>query len=389
MQICMKLMQEYGFSVHLLASYAHLARPDLLCRLKTDLWHSGVATFNFKHLQKVTNMKIIPISVSFAALFTASTGLATPILAISDLNMTHSWVINGGNSPEGITINNLSNTLVINSDAQSAVDDPAATQTDNSNFVVGNPFSDPVIPVQSERDVITTLPSLTEGALARYEYSIRVEDDPDPNEFDIISREIAQMGAAVALIDTAPVAASASSSHFIQRFYRFDNTSSDTISFNIAGSFEADLNASYDGLDGFARTSGGFDMLFDVGFGSSVQHFAVGQYLRTIEDSAPGATVSEQLLLNSGGITGMSFGASTTAIGDGGLTEASLEAENRYIFGITVDSGASLLMRTNFRQSNSVDYRPQPIIVPTVPLPASALMLVFGMLSLVGFRRRA
>ena len=330
-------------------------------------------------------MKLFPISLSLVAAFTATTSLAVPIYAISEFEMSHSFVINNGNSPEGITINNLASTLVIESEANSAVDDPAATQTTTNNFVVGNPFSDPVVPVQSQRDVVTTLPGLTEGALARYEYSIRAEDDPDPAEFDLTRRSFEQSGAAVARIETDPIAASGFSSHLGGRDFRFDNTTDQHISFNISGMFDAALSASYTGEDGFARASGGFEMLFDVGAGSNVNYFPIAPYNRSIEDSAPGASISEQLLLNSGGIMGINFGASATAIGDGGETVASFEGDSRYIFGISLDAGASLLMHTRFRQANAVEYTPQPV-VPPVPLPASLPLFIAGILTFAGLR---
>lgn len=330
-------------------------------------------------------MKRSLASFLIAAAYAAAPALAAPIFADSHLEMSHSFVINNGQSPTGITINNLSNTYFVNTNAESDVDSPLAAETVTGNFIVGNPFSDPPLAVQGERDSTSALPGGFEGARARLDYSVLTEDDPDDGEFDITRREIEQFGSAVALITSDPIAASAMSSHVSGRNYRFDNTTNELISFNISGLFNASLWANYNGDDGFARTSGGFEMLFETGPGSSVTHFPIAPYLVTTEDSAPGATVSEQLLLNSGGITGVHFGASATAIGDGTDTLARVDAENRYIFGISLDAGASLTLSTSYRQSNAVEYTPRPD-VPPVPLPAPALLLIAALTSFAGFR---
>ena len=76
-------------------------------------------------------------------LFVSGAAQAAPVSAISDLSMSHSFVINSGQSPTGIDIANLSSTLVIESDVASAVDDPGFTNSTGSSFQVGNPFADP------------------------------------------------------------------------------------------------------------------------------------------------------------------------------------------------------------------------------------------------------
>ncbi|TDL89364.1 VPLPA-CTERM sorting domain-containing protein [Meridianimarinicoccus aquatilis] len=298
--------------------------------------------------------------------------------------MSHSFVINSGQSPTGIDIANLSSTLVIESDVASAVDDPGFTNSTGSSFQVGNPFADPPLPVLSTQSDTTVNLGNGDFAVGRLDFSITVEDDPDEGEFDITRRAVVQDGHAEVFLANDPVAASGSSSHVHGRSYRFDNTTIGTISFNIAGLFEAEMVASFDGDDGFARTSGGFEMLFDLGVGSSVTYFPVAPYLVTREDSAPGAEVSELFLPNSGGIDGVFFGGSATAIGDGSDTVARLTAQSRYVMTVTVAAGQSVTMATGFRQSNAVGFAPQ---MAAVPLPAGLPMLFAGLVGLAVLRR--
>ncbi|MHA6264423.1 VPLPA-CTERM sorting domain-containing protein [Arenibacterium sp. CAU 1754] len=332
-------------------------------------------------------MKHARIALSVAAILSANTAIAAPISALSGLDMSHSFVINGGNSPEGIDIVNRSGTLEISTGATSAVDDPAAVLTEESDAVVGNPFSDPPLAAELSRSSTTLLPNGFEGAQSGFDNTNLFEADPDQDNFDITRKSVTQQGFASASITSDPIAASASSFLSISRDFRFDNTTDDLISFNIFGQFEADLLAQYTGIDGFARTSGGFNLLFDLGDGASLTHFPISVYQRSIEDSAPGATITEQLLINSGGISGVSFTASATAIGDGGTTTATFEGQNSYIFGVSLDPGASITMKTSFFQANAVEYTPQPEIA-SVPLPASLPLLIAGLMGLFVLRRK-
>ncbi|MFK7765535.1 MAG: VPLPA-CTERM sorting domain-containing protein [Roseobacter sp.] len=332
-------------------------------------------------------MKHTAFVLSVTAALTTTTVYAATLNAESQLSLSHSWLINSGNVPAGIVVNNLSNTLVIESDATTSVDDPTAVETSSNNFVVGNPFSDPIVPIDSERLNITTIDGSTPAAAASYRYTIEMEDDPDEDEFDITRRDIAQFGSARVRLEDNPVEGSASSSHLGGRDFRFDNVTNERISFNLAGAFSAELSSVIEGANGFARTSGGFGILFDVGAGSSVNYFSIAPYLTSFTDDDPGATVLELLLTNEGGISGINFGASTTAFGDGGSTEALFSGESRYIFGISIDPGASLLMQTSFRQSNSVMVEPATDLAP-VPLPASLPLMIAGLAGFAVLRRR-
>ena len=323
------------------------------------------------------------VSLTIVTMFSANAGLAATVNAESELNMFHSWLINSGNTPSGIEIANLSTTLIIDSDVETMVDDPTATETTLQNFTVGNPFSDPVVPVESYRLSQTNVPGSTDSATAILDYTIEVEDDPDEDVFDITRRDIQQTGFARVLMNENPVASSAISSHTGGRQFRFDNVTDEVISFNLVGSFNADLSARFTGANGSVYTAGGFQLLFDVGEGSSVNYFPITPYLTTINDDDLGTLVTQQYLTNAGGITGVSFGASVSALGTGGETLAGFEGGASYVFGITLDPNASLLMQTSFNQINSVIVDP----LHPVPLPAGLPLLLAGLMGLGALRR--
>ena len=285
----------------------------------------------------------------------------------------------------GIDIFNLSSTLVSDTDFMSSVDDADFTNNRNQSFQVGNPFSDPPLPVLSTGSDTTVNLATAEFAAATYNYSITTEDDPSEQNFDITRRDTEQSGAAIIELVDNLVEASAWSSHTGGRSFRFDNVTNDVISFNISGLFEAQMSASYEGEDGYAQTFGGFDMLFDLGLGAMINYFPVAPYLLNINDDDPGAFVSESFLANSGGINGISFNGSALAIGDGGDTLAELSAQSRYVFTLTLDGGASVLMQTGFRQGNAVIYSPE---VSQVSAPSMLSVFLLGLLSLVFKRSR-
>lgn len=324
------------------------------------------------------------ISVVLAAAVTGSVAQAAPIDARSQLSLTHTWLLNSGNVPGGISVENLSNTLVIDTDISTMIDDPAANEVLSQNFVVGNPFSDPIVPVQSNGLSTTAVNGNADFAIASYNYEIAVEDDPEDGVFDITRRDIDQEGLARVNMQVNQVDGTAISSHVGGRSFRFVNETNDLISFNLTGLFEAELSASVDGAPGIARTSGGFGLVFDVGQGAEITYFPVAPYLSTRTETGLGAEVSDLFLANSGGVTGVSFGASTTALGDGGFTEAAFSANSRYVFGVSLDGGASVLLQTSFFQNNSVVVEPVPDIV-TVSEPATMWVMLAG---LAGFAVR-
>lgn len=333
-------------------------------------------------------MKRIFVCSSAALVFSASTALAVPVNAESELSVFHGWLVNGGSVPDGIEVTSVPLSLIIETDAITEIDDPDAAETTLNDFVVGNPFSDPVIPVQSNRQSRTTVPGSTDSSTAIVDYTIEVEDFSDATSFDVVRRDIDQTGFARVGINDAPVQASALASHDGARDYRFDNVSNQTISFDLTGMFTADLSARFLGDDGFALSSASFDILFEVRTGSSVTFTPGAPYLTTIMDGDPGTSVSEQYLTNSGGITGVSFNASVEANGTGGSTQASYLGSGAYTFGITLDPNASLVMQTSFSQLNSIVFEPAPD-VPPVPLPAGLPLLLSGMIGLGLLRRRA
>lgn len=322
------------------------------------------------------------ILAAFATASLTSVADAAPIGAFSELEMSHSFVVNGGSVPSGIAISN-SGLLDFSTDAISSVDDPTATTSETSSFQVGNPFATPPLPVLATRNNATQLPGGFEGAAAGYDLEIASEDDPTEGVNGIIRREVTQEGSASAILLDDTIAASATSFVRNARNFTFTNVSQTRTSFNIAGQFDAFLRAEYIGEDGIARAAGGFELEFVKINSAEVTYFPVSPYLTAIDDSSPGAFVSQILQTE----TGIDFDASVSATGSGDTTLATFEGSHRYVFGLTLDPNATILMRTSFTQANSVEHIPLPDI-QAVPLPAGGLLLLSGVFGLATLGRR-
>jgi len=330
-------------------------------------------------------LKPTSISVTLAVLLSATSAYAAPISAFSELEVNHSFVVNNGNSPEGIDIGFGPNSLTIERDATTFVDHPDTVYEDDINVVVGNAFTDPPIAAQGSWLSTAIRPNGTDSALAFFSSDIVAEDDPADDNFDITRRSVRQYGEANAVIVSEPIAASAASSERITRSYLFENTTNDLISFNIAGQFDAALGAQYTGIDGFARASAVNELLFTPSAGAEITFFPVSPYLTDVVDADPGAFAFEQLDIGSNGFV---FTASTSATGMGGTTTALVDAEFRYVFSLSLEGGASVVMDTNFGQANAVDYTPQPRLAP-VPVPASLPLLIGALGGFLTLRRRS
>jgi hypothetical protein len=361
----------------------------MVCR---DFRHpDALFAFGFKtnsnrelHAMKHT---VITLPIVATALW-SSVAWAAPISATSELEMFHRYTVNSGSVPTGLRINNLFGSLILESSATSNVDDPGASTTNIPFVQVGNPFSDPATPYIAQRIDSTTINAGTEGSQSSYDLTLTAVDDPDANPADtsIVDRTVDTTGSARASITTAPVSADALSSYDVERGYTFENESDESIAFNIVGTVTASFLASYDGLDGFARASGSLFLEFQDLVGTEINYLPIAPYLRSIEDDAPGAFVSESLVTSNGAFNGFNFTAGASAIGDGGDTDASFDATFRYLFQVQMDAGASFNLITGNNQVNGVEYT--PVIAP-VPVPASLPILGTALLAFAALKRRA
>ena len=319
------------------------------------------------------------LTFGFIAVFFATAVEPSPIYARSELQLSHSMLINSGNMINGIDIGYPGTAFQTTHGATSMVDHPDAYHNEISDTIVGNIFATPPIAFQDNWLDTTALPGDSEGAQSGYNISVLLTNgDGAVNQYEPINQDVEQYGRAVAQITSEPVAAAAQSWRTFERDFTFENITDHLISFNIVGLFTAELLAEYNGEDGFARTSGGFDLLFQNGDDVRITYFAIAPYLFSSTESGAGASVSEQLLINEAGVSGVSFNASASAFGDGGTSSAHYQGESRYIFGISMDPGAFLRLNVAFRQNNAVDYSPQPQSTP-VPVPGSLSLLFVGL----------
>lgn len=327
-----------------------------------------------------------------AAIMAVSVGhaQAAPVSATSGLDITHNYIINGGNVPQGIRLSVVPGALDISSNVASTVDDPASDTAESQNVVIGDPFATPAVPFTAVRTRITTAPPSDNLAAAGYAVEATSIDDPDANPFDtsITERRIDNSGGAQLSSSTGDVALAGSSRFMIERGYQFENTSNDLISFNLIGQMTADMSASADGFGTQARTAAFMDIVFADAVGVNISYLALTPYLPNITETGPGASVTQSLF---GDDTGLTFSSVISATGSDVPSEGLFDMTFRYRFGVSMQAGASVSFLTGFNQSNGVNYTvpaPQP---PAVPLPASLPFLLVGLSAMfaAGRLRRA
>lgn len=319
-------------------------------------------------------------SILLPATFMSTAAIATNVTTASQLEIFHRYIVNSGNVPQGIQLDSLPQSLVISSDVTSSINTSGTNTTDAPNVVVGNPFTDPVIPFSAQRSVITTVPSGDQTAAAGYAVEITAIDDPFVTS--ITERIIDNSGGAQIISANGNNDAAANTRYAVERGYLFENISNELISFNIIGILEADLFATANGDGSIARAAAGMYTNFDGDTGVDIAYLALSPYLRGITDDDLGASVSD---LFTADMDGLSFSASTTAVSDGALTDAAFDMMFSYRFGISMQPGTSLEMLTGFSQVNGVEY---VVPVAPVPLPASLPFLAASLSGLFALRLR-
>lgn len=310
---------------------------------------------------------------------------AASVTVFSELGLEANLFVNSGNPVESVTIA-LAGGFVINSLASSAVDAANTDNTVTTNVQVGDQFAEPPIAAINERRDATSLQgSPLEGAQGSYLNTVLLEGEsnglPGINT-TFLTREVDLEGSATVLFASNPVNASGFSSTERSRGFTITNTSNALLSFNIVGNFAPTLSAEVTGAVGTARTTLDYSLAFTDLIDATVQHFAIAPYLTTIDDAAPGASVTQAFSVGDAGLT---FGAQ--AISDAGLGGglASISATSAYAFTLSLEAGGSMNFRESWNQRNEAFIREQAAVVP---LPASGALLVLGLGVVLGLRRR-
>ncbi|WP_375175033.1 VPLPA-CTERM sorting domain-containing protein [Pseudooceanicola sp.] len=324
--------------------------------------------------------KILCLSVFGGCLATAT--IAAPVDVFSEVDYTHAFEINSGSMPDGIVFS-LAEVLERSSDASTDLDAPVTNVIDVPSGQVGELYTDPPTPYFDRRGIAETTPDNDHAARASYNVNILQVGGDSQAGLSIVSREVDNEGAAEVISTDGSVNGSGASDFSLRRVYGFENQGPGLVTFNIAGTFSAEVLAGFDGGagTGFARSSLSYGLEIAPTDGVLVMHSATAPYLTDIEDSHQDAFVTELLDI---GEDGFDFSASASVFGPGGPVDATYSGSFSYEFQFVMASGASFTLTDRFTQINAVDY-----IAPTtpVPLPASLPLLVVGICGLAGAAR--
>lgn len=333
-------------------------------------------------------MKVFAASALAAlAIGLASPAQATPVQALSFLQMEYDFVIMGnlpfdGQSPDGITssVGGPDFSTSINSQINAP---DAVTAIDQTTTQIGCSGCEPEIPFVSNRQLRTNRADPTEFADAQWnvESTIFQDQGADVTAFAIGRQAIDRDGLAQLRITSSPAPAEAESTFGISRLTTFENTTDAEIVIPIRAEIGGDLLARYSGDDGLARTSATQSIIFSGLSDGNLTTVTTADTEETTETGA-GTTVTGDVFNSGDGIAGLLFSASTTAIGDGGFNEAMYSFFHRVIFLVTIEAGQSIGMETAYSQANYVEHTPATI--SEVPLPAGVFLLCSGVALLAG-----
>lgn len=329
----------------------------------------------------ITHTLAIVISSSFIL---AQAQAAIIVEASSELDYRHSYLINNGSVPDGISLSNVPQSLTIQGNVQSSANEATAINEEAGSVQIGNPFATPPLPFESRRQNRTTFNSGAEGAQSDYDVSITARDDPnaDPSLTSIVERTIDNSGGAEVVLSTQDVSAQASSFYNAERGYRLVNISNNRQVFSIIGDVSFDMFSQFEGSNGFASASVSLFTLFENVQGVAANFSLGNAYNPDIVEDGAGASVFESLTFNEPNIGGFLFNGSTMAQGNGGITTASISEQFTYRLELIMDAGASFDFFTGFRQRNITEYDPQSINV------SAPIGLGLFSLALLAFIRR-
>ncbi|SEB07642.1 hypothetical protein [Rubrimonas cliftonensis] len=317
------------------------------------------------------------LAFTAAAVLSASGVIAAPISALSELTYTHDF-----------RITDLPTSIFLSPMSPRQTERNAAVDLDRGGAVLTDaPFeqardtdaADPV-PFIDQRTLGERTADDAHSATAAYDVEILTVEQPGGLIDGVAQRVVDNSGqAALSSVDGAQDADASSDYDYRRTFIITRNTiNTPPEPFFIAGVFDADIAATFDGANGFARTSLFYELEL-VGEAADVLFSPAAPYLTEIEDSGPNATVSESLSI---GLDGFQLSVAASAFGGGDPAEARYSGQFGYLFSVTLQPGASLIVTERFAQTNAAVYRADEI--PPIPLPASLPLLAaaFGVLAL-------
>lgn len=323
-------------------------------------------------------------AVAVLAVMSAAPGIAASLDIGAAINMAADLSINDGVLSDDLALPPAA-AVTASASAASAVDDPAASNTDDHFSQVGNPFTDPPTPFIATAFDATTQP---DGDEARGFYYVEDTVTPDldghgrPTWSERNLTATAQLGFADLDVD-----ASASGAFDLGRDLILTNTSATTsYAFTIGTGFDMNLTASADDLGSYSIAEAIFGLTF-ISTGSVLLDLSgpLGGST-TVDDADPGTSVTSNLVTSNALFDGVYYQASVAATGTGAETEASLQAAARFLFDVQMAPGSTLRMSFFQRQDVMTSYDAPPLA--PVPLPATGVVLLFGLGAFGALRRR-
>ena len=327
------------------------------------------------------------MAASQCVLGVAATAHAAALTIGASVSLDANVQINNGAVRDDITIP-IGVTTALSGSAVSAVDDVAATHSDGSYVQVGNQFTDPPTPFIATEVDETTQP---DGDKARGLYYVESTVTPDNDDRPVLLERTLTGTAALDFIDIA-TAASASSDFEIGRDLVLTNTSDTTAyAFEIATGFDMSLAASADDLGSQSLAEAVFSLSFITSGYVAIDYLGSSGDSPTLDDADAGVSVANNCIVGDANYNalfeGVNCQASVSATGTGAPTEASLETVRQFLFGVILAPGSSL--RLSFFQSQQMMTSYIDPSVSEVPIPASALLFLGGLVFLARSQRKA
>ncbi|MGQ8366920.1 hypothetical protein [Glaciecola sp. 1036] len=315
----------------------------------------------FRYRLNSTSKLFLLAAFSIGCLF-SPVSYALPISVLSGGNFEFNMQIEGGNQLP-IGLESITDSILFNNSAAASLAAPDALDSDNQTDIIAG--SGPDNPSIFSEEALSVRNLGTEGAYASNiwnGYGIRAQEVLPDGTNDFVERGIWGSSTSQIGLTTQEFNSQADSYLVNSRTLQLSNSSAFAITFDLLGSFSADVYAYANGDNGFAQSSVLLDMFFETQGNLDIVYTELEAYTPATSASSPLASSIASRTVDPAGSGHISFEALSIAEGDtvSGPNESTASGNFAFALAITLQPGQEMLMSSGVTFDNFVTFEANP-----------------------------